>query len=222
MADFKVTDMPALTIEAQSLLTSIEHKYHSILSGHCHGYTLSDPDGALDKIRTFATVFYDFFYSFYSKFPDHSEHWRFASEVKTIERIAAQIEKFTATRDWVNASVVHTIKLTITNHAKATAAARLIKPVLDSPKVPAIGFNDSPSLRMAKSIQFSSPVASKRKAFVQPLLDAKGWSIAEWAEKAKVSRHTAKSYLEGNRKTYHSSMKDLAKALGVTFQELPK
>jgi hypothetical protein len=61
-----------------------------------------------------------------------------------------------------------------------------------------------------------------RKAFVQPLLDEKSWSVAEWAEKAKVSRHTANDYLEAKRKTYHSSLKELAKALGVSFHELPK
>ncbi len=64
--------------------------------------------------------------------------------------------------------------------------------------------------------------ASTRQAFVQPLLDQKGWDIAAWAKKAKVSRHTAKTYLDASRKTYHATMKDLAEALGVSFQDFPK
>jgi hypothetical protein len=67
-----------------------------------------------------------------------------------------------------------------------------------------------------------NPVSETRKRFVQPLLDKKGWSVPEWAEKAKVTRHTAKSYLEANRKTTHYNIKKLAEALGVSFEQFPK
>jgi lambda repressor-like predicted transcriptional regulator len=224
MTSFKVTDMPALTSDAQAQLTAMESKYHNILSGHCHGYELFDPHGALEKIRTFATLFYDFFYSFYSQFPAYSEHWRIASETKAMERIGVWIKNFSATRNWVDASIVLTIKQTITNHAEQSLPLLLSKPVIVAPRVPvfaSIG-TDSPLLTMAKRVESFNAVSLRRKAFVQPLLDAKGWSIAQWAEKAKVSRHTANSYLEGNRKTYHTSMRDLADALGVPYQQFPK
>jgi hypothetical protein len=224
MATFKVTDMPALTTAAQSQLTDLESRYHHVLDGHCHGHSLFDPKGALEKIRTFATVFFDFYYSFYRGYPEHAEHWRPASETKALERILVWIDNFSATRNWLDDSILQTIKTTIIQHSKATLPLQRIKPAVDSPKISVFGdtATENPLLKMAKSIQFTDPVASRRKAFVQPLLDAKGWSVTQWAEQAKVSRHTANSYLEGKRKTYHSSMKDLADALGVSFQEFPK
>lgn len=224
MDTFKATDMPALTIAAQERLTQIERSYYNILSGHCQTYELSDPHGALDKIRTLATVFFDFYYSFYSQFPAYSEHWRLGSATKALERIKVPIDNFTATRNWVNQSIITTIQNTIVEHSRTSIQLQRIMPVADSSKVPSLGVasTDSPLRKMAKSIRFLDPVASRRKAFVQPLLDAKGWSIAQWAEKARVSRHTANSYLEGKRKTYHSSMKELSAALGVSFQDFPK
>jgi lambda repressor-like predicted transcriptional regulator len=225
MATFKVTDMPALTTEAQGQLTGLENRYHTILSGHCHSYRLFDPDGALEKIRTFSTVFFDFYYAFYSQFPAHSEHWRIASETKALERTLVWIDNFTALSSWLDDSILRTIKLTIINHAKAVLKLQRIEPIADSPRVPALvdTANEIPLLKMARaSMLIPDTVASRRKAFVHPLLDAKGWSVTQWAEKAKVSRHTANNYLEAKRKTYHSSMKYLAEALGVSFQDFPK
>ncbi len=61
-----------------------------------------------------------------------------------------------------------------------------------------------------------------RRAFVEPKLNAKGWSILEWANNSDVDYHTADSYLKGITKSYRSTRKKLADSLGVTVDELPK
>lgn len=61
-----------------------------------------------------------------------------------------------------------------------------------------------------------------RRAFVEPLLDEKGWSILDWANEAEVAYHTAADYLAGSTKTYRSSRLKLAKALSVSIQQLPR
>jgi lambda repressor-like predicted transcriptional regulator len=225
MDNFKVTDMPALTTEAQAQLTQIESKYHSILSGHCVTSHLSDPNGALEKIRTFAIVFFDFYYSFYSQFLTHSEHWTDASETRATERIAVQLENFTATRNWIDPSIILTIRQTIRNHAKAKSPPPILRTMIAPPEFSAaalgIGEN-SPLLKVAKTMRLLNPEAMRRKSFVIPRLKEKGWSIADWAARAKVSRHTARDYLEANHKTTHTNRKLLAHALGVSFQEFPE
>jgi lambda repressor-like predicted transcriptional regulator len=57
--------------------------------------------------------------------------------------------------------------------------------------------------------------AISRRAFVMPLLEAKGWSILDWANDANVSHATAQDYLDNKTKPYPSTRKKLAKALGV-------
>jgi lambda repressor-like predicted transcriptional regulator len=59
-----------------------------------------------------------------------------------------------------------------------------------------------------------------RRAFITPLLDAKGWSILDWANEANVSHATAQDYLDNKTKPYPSTRKKLAKALGLNM--LPK
>ncbi|MFZ0914536.1 MAG: helix-turn-helix transcriptional regulator [Candidatus Korobacteraceae bacterium] len=61
-----------------------------------------------------------------------------------------------------------------------------------------------------------------RKAFVTPLLDAKGWSILDWASEAEVAPATAVDYLQDKTKPYRSTRLKLAKALGVSVEQLPR
>ena len=75
------------------------------------------------------------------------------------------------------------------------------------------------------AVQLPSPDPSssnQREAFILPLLDNKGWSILDWANEANVSYHTAADYLSGAKKSYRSSRAKLAKALGLTANQLPK
>jgi lambda repressor-like predicted transcriptional regulator len=61
-----------------------------------------------------------------------------------------------------------------------------------------------------------------RRAVIQPLLEKRGWSILDWANEAGVSYHAASDYLVGSRHSYPSTRAKLAKALGVSVQQLPK
>jgi lambda repressor-like predicted transcriptional regulator len=61
-----------------------------------------------------------------------------------------------------------------------------------------------------------------RKAFVDPILLDKGWSILDWANEAEVAYHTAADYLAGTTSPYRSTRVRLAKALGVSPNQLPQ
>jgi lambda repressor-like predicted transcriptional regulator len=63
---------------------------------------------------------------------------------------------------------------------------------------------------------------SSRRAFIIPLLDAKGWSILEWAIEAGVVHATAIDYLDNKTAPYRSTRLKLAKALGLPVEQLPK
>jgi len=64
--------------------------------------------------------------------------------------------------------------------------------------------------------------ASTRKAFVEPRLNAKGWSILDWANESHVDFHTSYDYLKGITNPYRSTRKKLATSLGVPVESLPK
>jgi len=61
-----------------------------------------------------------------------------------------------------------------------------------------------------------------REAFVIPLLEKNGWSPLDWAVEAKVSPATAQDYLGNKTKPYASTRMKLAKALGISVQQLPR
>jgi lambda repressor-like predicted transcriptional regulator len=66
------------------------------------------------------------------------------------------------------------------------------------------------------------PKQNAREAFVLPILETKGWSILDWSNEAEVAYHTAADYLEGKTRPYRSSRLKMAKALGITVQQLPR
>ena len=55
----------------------------------------------------------------------------------------------------------------------------------------------------------------------EPILKKKGWSLGDWAVNSNVDRHTVDDYLKGQTKSYLSTRKKLADALGVSVEELP-
>jgi hypothetical protein len=65
-------------------------------------------------------------------------------------------------------------------------------------------------------------VATRRKAVVEPILDAKGWSILRWANEADVDYNTASDFLNGLTDPHRPTRVRLAKALSVPVSELPK
>jgi len=66
----------------------------------------------------------------------------------------------------------------------------------------------------------AEPVQSRR-AFVEPILAAKGWSILDWANEAGVSSSAAHDYLADRRRQFASTRLKLANALGISIQQLP-
>ena len=76
----------------------------------------------------------------------------------------------------------------------------------------------------AGAVQTTVKIGEKisRRGFVIPLLDAKGWSILEWAVEAGVDSATANDYLDNKTRPYRSTRLKLAKALGVPVEQLPK
>jgi hypothetical protein len=63
---------------------------------------------------------------------------------------------------------------------------------------------------------------SKRRAFVLPLLEQRGWSILDWAQYAGVDFHTANGYFKNKRNPYRSTRKKLAESLGLKCEQLPE
>jgi len=59
-----------------------------------------------------------------------------------------------------------------------------------------------------------------REAFLRQILDKEGFSVNDWAARAKVDFHTANDYLKGKKKPYPSTLKKLADALGRTVAEM--
>jgi hypothetical protein len=64
------------------------------------------------------------------------------------------------------------------------------------------------------------PLADRRRAFITPLLAAKGLSDWDWMIAAKVDWKTVKRYLDGG-KAYRSTRKKLAEPLGIDPESLP-
>jgi lambda repressor-like predicted transcriptional regulator len=63
---------------------------------------------------------------------------------------------------------------------------------------------------------------SPRRAFIEHHLEAKGWSVLDWANEAEVAHATAMDFLHGKTYPYRSTRLKLAKALGVPVEELPR
>jgi lambda repressor-like predicted transcriptional regulator len=61
-----------------------------------------------------------------------------------------------------------------------------------------------------------------RSSFVTPILEKKGWSVADWAKEAKVDYKTVHSYLKRATAPYPNTRKKLADALGVRVDLLPR
>jgi hypothetical protein len=67
----------------------------------------------------------------------------------------------------------------------------------------------------------ASEITVDRKRLIEPLLDARGWSILDWAREANVDYNTANDYLNGVTKPRRDTRKKLAAAIGMTVAELP-
>lgn len=118
---FDVSDMPALTPEMQKRIGVLEIQLQAALQAHCTGYDLFDLEGAFEKARTFATMFYACYFNFYSQYSAYKAHWRKASETLAFQRVLTWISNFYAIRQKFDPSRLQKIKRTISDYADGTA-----------------------------------------------------------------------------------------------------
>jgi hypothetical protein len=65
--------------------------------------------------------------------------------------------------------------------------------------------------------------ATHRRAFVQPWLDNRGWSLGDWATQAEVDKNSVRDYMNGKTiKIRSSTLRKIANALGIKATEMPK
>jgi lambda repressor-like predicted transcriptional regulator len=64
-------------------------------------------------------------------------------------------------------------------------------------------------------------LAKARKAFVEPILRQKGWSLLDFSGKAIVDYKTITHFLEGG-KSYNDTRLKIANALGISVDQLPE
>jgi ribosome-binding protein aMBF1 (putative translation factor) len=65
-------------------------------------------------------------------------------------------------------------------------------------------------------------LSESRKAFIQPILDKKGWSPSQWADRTGVDPSVVYDYLNGRSRPRPRTRKELAEALGVDARNLPE
>ncbi len=73
-----------------------------------------------------------------------------------------------------------------------------------------------------KATRRNAAPGGAREAFLRSILDNKGFSVHDWANKAGVDFHTADNFLKGKTQPYQSTRKKLAKALDVEAQKIPE
>jgi len=197
----------------------------------------------------FYDCFYNFYSQFPD--PRYRPHWRPASEKFAFQRTVQGIQNIYAIRDYFNADTtrVARIKRTISDYAdritppppgiekafpaltgkqaaaysaagiNLASASPLLLMVHEAAQIP------PPPLPPEVQAQVEAPttrLADTRRAYVLPLLEEKGWSILEWATEAEVAYHTTADFLAGKTNPYRSSRLKMARALGVTVQQLPR
>src|SRR6185437_15091688 len=233
--------MPALKLAVSANLDSLERelgkKIESCFSAQGRDFNEAK---AFEYLRTYLREFYDCFFRFYSEFPAYKADWSEGARHNAVKRaidcykdhvgISAQEAQLIKERLWRD----------LGDHLEELATPKNLASILSDSHAAEYAktgvdlSSGSPLLIMAatrgakaiasqpKPLIPVNPVAVRRKQFVHPRLADKGWDVTMWAAKAKVTRHTANNYLEAKRKTYHDSLKKLADALGVSFQEFPR
>ncbi len=94
--------------------------------------------------------------------------------------------------------------------ASATFCSRLERKALE---------NAAPSV---ESKSTNAAAGNERESFVLPILDKKGWSINQLALEAELDFHTVNDYLKRKTRPNRSTRKNLADALGIAVDRLPK
>jgi hypothetical protein len=119
-----------------------------------------------------------------------------------------------AMRTVLGSAIEDEIKNRVVDAAKAEIKARLVE---STQRVLAAAPEPIPKVKQVEP----KDLAKKRKQYIEPILTDKGWSILDWANEANVAYHTAADYLTGSKNPYRSTRVKLARALGVTANQLP-
>jgi hypothetical protein len=91
----------------------------------------------------------------------------------------------------------------------AATAGRRAKPQVFAPVPPQA--TESPDV-----------IHANRRSVIEPLLEAKGWSVLDWSKDAKVAHATAMDYLDEKTRPYADTRLKLAKSLGISVDRLPR
>jgi transcriptional regulator with XRE-family HTH domain len=65
-------------------------------------------------------------------------------------------------------------------------------------------------------------VAAERKSFLDKRLKIKGYSLRVWATQAGVAVSTVRCYRSGKTNPHPSTLWKLARALGISIEQMPR
>lgn len=82
--------------------------------------------------------------------------------------------------------------------------------------------NNGKTTQKVGSKSTTATASNERESVVLRILDNNGWSIHRLAVEATVDFHTVNDYLKGRTRPNRSTRKQLADALGIAVDELPK
>jgi hypothetical protein len=105
-----------------------------------------------------------------------------------------------------------------------TSSQVLTAQAVDADRFPGLGWGQGipPAQgKMATDAKGKSEAASRRKAFLIPILEKKAFSINDWATQAGVDFHTANNYLNGETNPYRGTLAKLASPLGLEVTDMP-
>jgi DNA-binding Xre family transcriptional regulator len=238
---FEVSDMPALTPDMQKRICVLERQLEIALQTHCIGYNIFDLEGAFEKVRTFATVFYNCYYNFYSQYPACKANWRKASEVFAYQRVLTWIDNFHASREHFDSSRLQRIRRTISDHAERNAIP-VASPTMQVGKQASIYAasgvdiaSGSPLMMMVAAAarrEQLQPVSSPKQsrisaqvdcrpaaAFILQYINSKAISLTDLANSAQTTDRTLRR-LRKDGKIRRDVLKRLADTMGVSVEKL--
>ncbi len=154
-----------------------------------------NPEEASRVLRTCLVALLDAQLAYYSSLPNYHPQWIRQLENDTIESLLGVFPLFTSGEQF-RPELHRTAKDHLAERAKPVNAVPMVTEPQD--------------------------VARRRKKIIEPLLVDRGWSILDWANHANVAYHTAADYLSGSKRPYRSTRVKLAKALGLSPNQLPE
>jgi hypothetical protein len=163
--------------------------------------------------RSYACRIFDLQVFHYSALPNYEPSWDGWIEREIVSTLTALVRhpELATFRGELELELWTTLH----EHAETLRKAKL--PSTESIAKPPVSLSDSVPPHDLKSKR-----AAARRAFVDPLLEAKGWSVLDWAKHSELAYHTAADYLEGLTTPYRSTRLKLANSLGVKLAELPQ